>query len=42
MNCRFYDDRITIEEDFSVIDNKLVYGEGDQPFCPILQNAQAT
>lgn len=39
MNCRFYDDRITIEEDVSVIDNQLVNGEGDQPFCPILQNA---
>ena len=39
MNCRFYDDRITIEEDLSVIDNQLVHGEGDQPFCPILQNA---
>ena len=39
MNCRVYSDRITIEQDFSIIDNKLVYGEGDQPFGPILQNA---
>ena len=39
MNCRFYDDRVTIEQDFSIIDNKLVYGEGDQPFGLILQNA---
>ena len=39
MNCRVYSDRITIEQDFSIIDNKLVYGEGDRPFGPILQNA---
>ena len=39
MNCRFYDGRVTIEEDFSIINNKLVYGEGDQPFGLILQNA---
>jgi len=39
MNCRFYDDCITIEQDFSIIDDKLVYGGGDQPFGLILQNA---
>ena len=39
MNCRVNSDRITIEQDVSIIDNKLVYGEGDQPLGPILQNA---
>ena len=39
MNCRVNSDRITIEQDVSIIDNKLVYGEGDQLLGPILQNA---